>query len=140
MAVEFTISADNTEAVLQELSTKLEAILEAWGIQGVGAVQDIITSESRIDTSAMLNSISHQVDLNDQSVLIGTNVEYAIYHELGTGVYLEGGGGRQTPWAYQDANGEWHRTRGIKPIHMIKNGVSGSVNDFKSIANDILKS
>lgn len=140
MAVEFTISADNTEAVLQELSTKLEAILEAWGIQGVGAVQDIITSESRIDTGAMRNGISHQVDLKDQSVLIGTNVEYAIYHELGTGIYLEGGGGRQTPWAYQDANGEWHRTRGIKPIHMIKNGVSGSVNDFKSIANDILKS
>ena len=139
MAVEFTISADNTEAVLQELSTKLEAILEAWGIQGVGAVQDIITSESRIDTGAMRNGIIHQVDLNDQSVLIGTNVEYAIYHEFGTGIYLEGGGGRQTPWAYQDANGEWHRTRGIKPIHMIKNGVSGSVNDFKSIANDILK-
>lgn len=140
MAVEFTISADNSEAVLQELSTKLEAILEAWGIQGVGAVQDIITSESRIDTGAMRNSISHQVDLNDQSVVIGTNIEYAIYHELGTGIYLEGGGGRQTPWAYQDANGEWHRTRGIKPIHMIKNGVSGSVNDFKSIATDILKS
>ena len=140
MAVEFTISADNSEAVLQELSTKLEAILEAWGIQGVGAVQDIITSESRIDTGAMRNGISHQVDLNDQSVLIGTNVEYAIYHELGTGIYLEGGGGRQTPWAYQDANGEWHRTRGIKPIHMLKNGVSGSVENFKSIANDILKS
>ena len=140
MAVEFTISADNSEAVLQELSTKREAILEAWGIQGVGAVQDIITSESRIDTGAMRNSISHQVDLNDQSVMIGTNIEYAIYHELGTGIYLEGGGGRQTPWAYQDANGEWHRTRGIKPIHMLKNGVSGSVEDFKSIANDILKS
>ena len=140
MAVEFTISADNSEAVLQELSTKQEAILEAWGIQGVGAVQDIITSESRIDTGAMRNSISHQVDLNDQSVLIGTNIEHAIYHELGTGIYLEGGGGRQTPWAYQDANGEWHRTRGIKPIHMLKNGVSGSVEDFKSIANDILKS
>ena len=139
MAVEFTISADNTEAVLQELSTKREAILEAWGIQGVGAVQDIITSEDRIDTGAMRNDISHQVDLNDQSVYIGTNIEYAIYHELGTGIYLEGGGGRQTPWAYQDANGEWHLTRGIKPIHMVKNGVSQSVNDFKSIANDILK-
>lgn len=140
MAVEFIISADNTAEVLQELSTKLEAILEAWGIQGVGAVQDIITSEIRIDTGAMRNGFSHQVDLNDQSVLIGTNVEYAIYHEYGTGIYLDGGGGRQTPWSYQDSKGEWHRTRGIKPIHMLKNGISGSVDDFKSIANDILKS
>lgn len=77
MAVEFTISADNSEAVLQELSTKLEAILEAWGIQGVGAVVDIITAESRVDTGAMRNSISHQVDAGDSSVYIGTNIEYA---------------------------------------------------------------
>ena len=140
MAVEFEITADNSAEVLRELDSKIEAILEAWGIQGVGAVVDIITSESRVDTGAMRNSISHQGDAGDKSVYIGTNIEYAIYHELGTGIYLEGGGGRQTPWAYQDANGEWHRTRGMKPIHMIKNGVSGSVNDFKSIANDILKS
>lgn len=140
MALEFEVRADNSAEVLRELDSKIEAILEAWGIQGVGAVVDIITSESRVDTGAMRNSISHQVDAGDKSVYIGTNIEYAIYHELGTGIYLEGGGGRQTPWAYQDANGEWHRTRGMKPIHMIKNGVSGSVNDFKSIANDILKS
>lgn len=140
MALEFDIRADNSGDVLRELDSKVEAILEAWGIQGVGAVVDIITAESRVDTGAMRNSISHQVDAGDKSVYIGTNIEYAIYHELGTGIYLEGGGGRQTPWAYQDANGEWHRTRGMKPIHMIKNGVSQSVNDFKSIANDILKS
>lgn len=139
MAVEFQITADNSDEVLRELDSKIEAILEAWGIQGVGAVVDIITSEGRVDTGAMRNSISHQVDAGDQSVYIGTNIEYAIYHELGTGIYLEGGGGRQTPWSYQDASGNWHRTRGMKPIHMIKNGVSGSVNDFKSIANDILK-
>lgn len=140
MALEFEIKADYTGDVLRELDSKIEAILEAWGIQGVGAVVDIITSESRVDTGAMRNSITHQVDAGDQSVYIGTNIEYAIYHELGTGIYLEGGGGRQTPWAYQDENGNWHRTRGMKPIHMIKNGVSGCVNDFKSIANDILKS
>lgn len=139
MPLEFEIRVDNSAEVLRELDSKIEAILEAWGIQGVGAVVDIITSESRVDTGAMRNSISHQVDAGDKSVYIGTNIEYAIYHELGTGIYLEGGGGRQTPWAYQDASGAWHRTRGMKPIHMIKNGVSQSVNDFKSIANDILK-
>jgi hypothetical protein len=139
MAVEFQISADHSADVLRELDSKVEAILEAWGIHGVGAVVDIITAESRVDTGAMRNGISHHVDTRDQSVAIGTNIEYAIYHELGTGIYLEGGGGRQTPWSYQDDQGNWHRTRGIKPIHMIKNGVSQSVNDFKSIANDILK-
>lgn len=77
MALEFEIRADNSAEVLRELDSKIEAILEAWGIQGVGAVVDIITSESRVDTGAMRNSITHQVDAGDQSVYIGTNIEYA---------------------------------------------------------------
>ena len=140
MALEFEIRADNSAEVLRELDSKIEAALEACGNQAVSHAKQNITQAGRVDTGAMRNSISHQVDAGDKSVYIGTNIEYAIYHELGTGIYLEGGGGRQTPWAYQDASGAWHRTRGMKPIHMIKNGVSGSVNDFKSIANDILKS
>ena len=140
MAVDFEIKVDNSAEVIRELDSRIEAALEACGNQAVSHAKQNITQAGRVDTGAMRNSISHQVDAGDKSVYIGTNIEYAIYHELGTGIYLEGGGGRQTPWAYQDASGAWHRTRGMKPIHMIKNGVSGSVNDFKSIANDILKS
>jgi len=130
---------DHSGEVLKELDAKIERILEAWGQQGVSYVKQVITAESRVDTGAMRNSFSHQVDAGENVVYVGTNNEYALYHEYGTGIYADNGKGRQTPWVYQDAHGEWHRTRGMKPIHMIKNGIGHHVNDFKKIAEDELK-
>lgn len=46
---------------------------------------------------------------------IGTNVHYAPYLEFGTGIFAESGQGRQTSWAYQDAQGNWRHTRGSRP-------------------------
>ena len=130
---------DHSGEVLKELDAKIERILEAWGQQGVSYVKQVITAESRVDTGTMRNSFSHQVDAGENTVYVGTNNEYALYHEYGTGIYADNGKGRQTPWVYQDAHGEWHRTRGMKPIHMIKNGIGNHVNDFKKIAEDELK-
>ena len=130
---------DHSGEVLKELDAKIERILEAWGQQGVSYVKQVITAESRVDTGAMRNSFSHQVDAGENAVYVGTNNEYALYHEYGTGIYADNGKGRQTPWVYQDAHGEWHRTSGMKPIHMIKNGIGIHVNDFKKIAEDELK-
>lgn len=130
---------DHSGEVLKELDAKIERILEAWGQQGVSYVKQVITEQSRVDTGAMRNSFSHQVDAGENTVYVGTNNEYALYHEYGTGIYADNGKGRQTPWVYQDAHGEWHRTRGMKPIHMIKNGIGNHVNDFKKIAEDELK-
>jgi len=36
----------------------------------------------------------------NDSVKTGTNVNYGRYIEFGTGIYAEGGRGRQTPWVY----------------------------------------
>jgi len=140
MSVEFEIRADNSAEVLRELEAKTEAILEAWGQQGVSHVKNIITQESRVDTGAMRNSITHQVEDGESAVYVGTNNEYAIYNEYGTGIYAEGGKGRQTPWRYVDDRGEGHWTRGMKPIHMLKNGIADNVEEFKQIAEEILKS
>lgn len=130
---------DHSGDVLRELFEKEKAVLEAWGQQGVSHVKEVITRESRVDTVALRNSINHQVEASENAVYVGTNQEYAIYNEFGTGIYLEGGGGRQTPWTYQDSRGEWHTTRGMKPIHMIKNGIGNNIPEFKQIADDILK-
>ena len=37
-----------------------------------------------VDTSRLKNSITNQIDMQENSVYIGTNVEYAPYVELGT--------------------------------------------------------
>lgn len=133
---------DHSGDILRALEEKKAQILEAWGQQGVTNVKNVITAESRVDTGAMRNSINHQVANDENAVYVGSNSSYAPFHEFGTGIYLEsedGRQGRQTPWRYQDRDGNWHITRGMKPIHMLKNGIGNHVSDFKKIAETELK-
>ena len=136
---EFSL-VDNSNEVLNALDSQVEAALEAVGNQGVSHVKQVITRESRVDTGAMRNSINHQVVMDENAVYIGTNNEYAIYHEFGTGIYAEGGKGRKTPWTYVDDEGKGHTTRGMKPIHMIKDGIGNNLEELKQIIKEYLQS
>ena len=42
-------------------------------------------------------------------------LEYAPYVEYGTGIFAEEKGREDVPWSYQDEQGEWHTTSGMKP-------------------------
>lgn len=64
-----------------------------------------------IDTGELRDSINYRIEGN--SVIIGTEVPYAPYIELGTGLFAFHGDGRQTPWRWQDRQGNWHTTHGI---------------------------
>lgn len=76
---------------------------------------------------------------DEPSVYIGTNVEYAPYVELGTGIYAEGGGGRPTPWVYQDANGNWHYTHGQKAQPFLKPAVAEHADKYREIIKNALE-
>ena len=145
MAVEFEIVADNSAEVLQELDTRIEAALEACGIQAVSHAQSNITASVPRHSgswytpkmeSGLRGSISHQVQ--GDICYVGTNNEHAIYNEIGTGIYADGGG-RQSPWAYQDDRGNWHRTRGMKPIHFLKNALAEHKDEYRAIMEQELK-
>jgi len=64
------------------------------------------------DTGRLQSSITHEVE--GTAGRVGTNVKYAAYVELGTGIYAEGGKGRKTPWVYKTDKG-WFYTQGNKP-------------------------
>lgn len=66
-----------------------------------------------VDTGQLRASITHEIE--GQTGIVGTNVEYAPYVEYGTGIYARDGNGRQTPWSYQRADGKWITTKGHKP-------------------------
>lgn len=137
MAVEFELTADNSAEVLRELEERTKAALEAVGNQAVSHAKSNITQASRVDTGAMRNSMTHKVQ--EDTCYVGTNNEYAIYHEVGTGIYAEGGRGRQTPWRYVDKKGNGHWTRGIKPIHFLKNAIANHLDEYSQIIQQILK-
>ena len=77
------------------------------------AVENEAKKQCPVDTGDLRNSITHEVE--DNVGYIGTNKEYAPYVEFGTGIFASEGNGRDTPWSYQDDEGNWHTTVGQKP-------------------------
>lgn len=126
---------DNSAQYLSEVDSVCKAALEAIGNQGVSYAKNNVTAAGRIATGNMRKDISHEVVGN--TCYIGTNVSYAIYNELGTGIYIAGG--RKSPWAYKDAEGKWHRTRGMPGIHFLKNAVANHMREFTAILQIFLK-
>lgn len=123
----------NKDAFLKAADEAIERALEAVGLDAVGNAQDIITAEGRVDTGQMRNSIAYQVETGEKAVYIGSNLEHAIYNEVGTGIFAEGGGGRKDPWFYEDQKGEGHWTHGMKPIHFLKRAVSENASEYEGI-------
>ena len=107
--------------------------LERCGLEAEGYAKDL----APVDTGRLRNSISHQVDDSENAVYIGTNVSYAPYVELATGIYAEGG--RPTPWVYQDAQGNWHWTRGNPAQPFLKPAVADHPQTYRNIIEDELK-
>lgn len=66
------------------------------------------------DIGALRRSITSKVE--GLEGIIYTPLEYAPYIEYGTGLFAEKGNGRkEVPWNYQDDEGKWHSTSGLKP-------------------------
>lgn len=139
MAVTDVVITTNKDAFLKAADEAIERALEAVGLDAVGNAQDIITAEGRVDTGQMRNSIAYQVETGEKAVYIGSNLEHAIYNEVGTGIFAEGGGGRKDPWVYTDAKGETHYTHGMKPIHFLKRAVSENASEYEQIIESELR-
>ena len=126
---------DNTDEYLQLYEQAIDRALERCGMQAESYALDLVP----VDTSALKQSITHKVDETEKSVYIGTDMEYAPYVELGTGIYAEGGGGRPTPWVYQDANGNWHHTRGQEPQPYLRPALKDHKRTYRNIFVDELR-
>jgi len=157
---------DHSNDVLIALQTQLGSVLEAWGNQAVSHAKSNITRAGRVDTGALRNSINHIVDNSERAVYVGTNLEYAPYHEYGTGIYADDGKGRKGWWVYVTgshrkgrntgriytraqaaqivailrAKGlDAHMTQGMKPIHYLRNAIRDHIDEYKQIADQYMK-
>ena len=68
-------------------------------------------------TGELRRSITSKIDYigDDLAGVVFTPLEYAPYIEFGTGLFAENGGRTDVPWCYQDDEGNWHTTSGMKP-------------------------
>lgn len=132
------IFIDNSPMVLDEFHAACLRALERCGLEAEGIAKNLVPSPGKTGTGRLRNDISHTVDPDEKAVYIGTNVEYGLYVELGTGIYAEGGG-RQDPWVYQDDNGNWHWTRGYPARPFLKPAVADHKQTYQNIIEDELK-
>ena len=125
---------NNAPDVLQALKEACLRALERIGLQAEGYAIDLVP----VDTGNLKNSLTHSVNEDELSVTIGTPNEYAVYVEMGTGLYVDGG--RKTPWVYKDEKtGKWVRTHGQKAQPYLKPAITNHIETYKNIIEDELK-
>ena len=78
------IRENNAELIKQEIHDGILHALEEVGLLAERFAKENLTKNRSVDTGRLRNSITHAIDAGDMSVVIGTNVEYAQYVELGT--------------------------------------------------------
>lgn len=132
MNVTFT---DNSKEVLAEFEAACLRALEKCGLVAEGYAK----KECRpVDTGNLRNSITHEVRDDEKAAYIGSNSSYAVYVECGTGKYYPGG--RQDPWVYKDAKGNWHLTHGQRAQPYLKPAVADHAKQYQGIIESELKS
>ena len=125
---------DHSAEVLEALDAAVGRALEKCGLVAEGYAKKLCP----VDTGNLRNSITHTVtDNGERAAYVGTNSEYGVYVECGTGIYYPGG--RQTPWVYQDAKGDWHLTHGQRAKPFIKPAVSDHAEQYQKIIKRELK-
>jgi len=147
---------DHSAELLRQLGDKARVALEAVGVQAEANAKLNITdaarmgldltqygeqNNSRVDTGRLRNSISHTYidEPNNPVVYVGTNVEYAPYHEFGTGIYASRPGGRQSPWVYVDRKGVGHMTRGLYPTHFLRNAIESHMDEYRDVIAKVFR-
>lgn len=134
MTVDFK---DNSQAVLAAFHQAVEKGLEECGLVAEGYAKNLVPSPGKTGTGRLKNDINHKVIMDEPACYIGTDVEYAIYQEMGTGQYYPGG--RPTPWVYKDAKGNWHWTRGNPAKPFLKPAVADHAKQYRQIIEMELK-
>lgn len=87
----------------------------AWLFQACILVEGQAVLLAPVSTARLRSSIDYVVDEKELTGYVGTNVEYAVYVEFGTGEFAENGRGRKGGWVYKDPSGEWFFTWGQTP-------------------------
>lgn len=135
----FKLEEDHTDEVIAAAKRAIHNALDIIGDK----VEKYAGELAPKDTGALAISFDHVVDDGEQTVAIGSNLEYAVYQELGTGKkfspppeWIEHNakkGRGLDSWVYQDEEGNWHRGYPIKGHHMLQRAVENHINEFEDI-------
>ena len=108
---------DNSKAIL----TQMQQIELKWLEMAAMIIEGSAVALCAVDTGRLRDNIDYKVSKSEMAAYVGTNVEYAIYIEFGTGEFAENGNGRKGGWAYPKPDGSgWVFTLGMRPQPFIR--------------------
>lgn len=117
---------DNSEYFLSALNQQLQAGLETVGLQAEAYAK----LKCAVDTGRLRNSITHDVQSSDNTVYVGTNVEYAAYVEYGH---------HQTPGRYVPQIGKRLKRSFVPAQPFLRPALSDHIEEYKRIILTFLK-
>ncbi|MDN5955613.1 HK97-gp10 family putative phage morphogenesis protein [Lactococcus lactis] len=123
----------NVDGVTKVIMQAAERALEAASIHMVGEVKD----RAPVESGELRRSISRTIDNSGGKLVakVGSNLQYAVYQEFGTGEFAENGAGRKGGWVYEGPDGKVHFTRGSKPKKFLRDAFRSNKKNIKSIIN-----
>lgn len=128
--MKFLDHSDEAKEVLKQATIQ-------WLFQACMLVEGQAVALAAVNTSRLRNSIDYVVDEAELIGYVGTNVEYAIYVEMGTGEFAENGMGRKGGWVYQDPSGEWFFTWGQEPQPYLRPAFRKNKSQIEALAKEI---
>nr|DAF68268.1 MAG TPA: putative tail component [Caudoviricetes sp.]DAL85380.1 MAG TPA: putative tail component [Caudoviricetes sp.] len=128
--MKFLDHSDEAKEVLKQATIQ-------WLFQACMLVEGQAVALAAVHTARLRNSIDYVVDEAELIGYVGTNVEYAIYVEMGTGEFAENGMGRKGGWVYQDPSGEWFFTWGQEPQPYLRPAFRKNKSQIEALAKEI---
>ena len=117
---------------LDRLMAKLEKISKSSMDEALKKACLVVETEAKLRCPVLdgqlRQSITNEVD--GETGVVGSNLEYAPYVHQGTGIYAKNGDGRKERWSYVDANGKGHSTIGQKPQPFLEQALDSKREDI----------
>ena len=126
---------------LEEIDKKLASMLDVASVRkALGKACAVVEASAKQKAPKgngdLRRSIKSRVD--GVEGVVYTTLEYAPYVEYGTGLFAEKGGRQDVPWSYQDEEGNWHSTSGMKPSPYMRPALQENREKIKRILREEL--
>ena len=106
--------------------------------KGLYMIEKDAKIECPVDFGPLRASITKEVDKSKLEGRAGTNKDYSVYVEFGTGIHAEGGKGRKTPWVYKTKRG-WFFTHGNVPQPYMRPAYEKNIKQIMAMFDAVFK-
>ena len=107
-----------TENGLKQLASEMKQMEHDIIDSNIGGDGSYVRT-GKLKSSITIMPITWSNGLAEISV-VPKGCNYAIYNELGTGIYADNGQGREDGWVYPLGNDEFRFTRGLPPKYFVR--------------------